>query len=216
MFLTFGHSTLMLDAAAKQLRDEGVQQLIDTRSHPVSNAQPQWNKSNIEANISKYGGISYLWLPNLGGWSTELDPALTRDEIEFFETETEVKVSSYLGGYFPKAQIGAKLKKTYQEPGWTNRGLRDYSYFMTTEAFRLGVEELLYQESIFGTVAFMCCELLWWKCHRSMIADYLVHLGHDVYHMQPQFKNHKLALGNRLERYEPYVHQTWEKWQTAP
>ena len=29
----------------------------------------------------------------------------------------------------------------------------------------------------------MCAETLWWRCHRRIIADYLIAAGEDVFHI---------------------------------
>ena len=34
--------------------------------------------------------------------------------------------------------------------------------------------------------AFMCAELLWWRCHRRLISDVLQHRGHEVLHIQDE------------------------------
>ncbi len=31
--------------------------------------------------------------------------------------------------------------------------------------------------------AYMCAEALWWRCHRSMVSDYLKWKGWTVYHI---------------------------------
>ena len=33
------------------------------------------------------------------------------------------------------------------------------------------------------TTAFMCAEAIWWRCHRSMVSDYLKAKGWDVRHI---------------------------------
>jgi len=37
-----------------------------------------------------------------------------------------------------------------------------------------------------GRTALMCAELLWWRCHRRLISDLLVHRGHQVLHIQTE------------------------------
>jgi len=49
---------------------------------------------------------------------------------------------------------------------------------METEEFRRGSERL--NELGSGSVALMCAEAVWWKCHRSLIADYLKARGVEV------------------------------------
>jgi uncharacterized protein (DUF488 family) len=33
------------------------------------------------------------------------------------------------------------------------------------------------------TTAIMCAEAVWWRCHRRIIADYLIAAGEDVFHI---------------------------------
>ena len=53
---------------------------------------------------------------------------------------------------------------------------------MQTTEFREGVKELLELAKEQQT-AIMCAESLWWRCHRSLIADYLKATGVDVLHL---------------------------------
>jgi uncharacterized protein (DUF488 family) len=58
---------------------------------------------------------------------------------------------------------------------------------MESEEFRRGVEELL-EVAAHERTAMMCAEALWWRCHRSLIADYLKAEGHTVIHIIDQSK----------------------------
>jgi len=53
---------------------------------------------------------------------------------------------------------------------------------MESEDFREGVEELLELVQKKRT-AIMCAEALWWRCHRSLIADFLKAKGVEVIHI---------------------------------
>jgi uncharacterized protein (DUF488 family) len=48
--------------------------------------------------------------------------------------------------------------------------------------------------------AIMCAELLWWRCHRRIIADVLVSIGYDVRHIRDAStaELHELAPPARL------------------
>jgi uncharacterized protein (DUF488 family) len=65
---------------------------------------------------------------------------------------------------------------------WKNAQFRAYADHMETEEFRNAVEELL---EVAGQrrVAVMCAEAVWWRCHRSLISDYLKAAGHMVIHI---------------------------------
>lgn len=65
---------------------------------------------------------------------------------------------------------------------WKNLSFRAYADHMETEEFRQGIEDLL-ELSSQGRTSIMCAEALWWKCHRSLIADYLKSIGVVVTHI---------------------------------
>ncbi|HKB64496.1 MAG TPA: DUF488 domain-containing protein [Pyrinomonadaceae bacterium] len=65
---------------------------------------------------------------------------------------------------------------------WKNASFRAYADHMESEEFKQGVEELLEVASTHRT-AIMCAEALWWRCHRSLIADYLKSKGFTVIHI---------------------------------
>jgi len=54
---------------------------------------------------------------------------------------------------------------------------------METEEFRRGVERLLNIAAEAGATAIMCAEAVWWRCHRSLIADYLKARAIEVIHI---------------------------------
>ncbi|HEY0431275.1 MAG TPA: DUF488 family protein, partial [Pyrinomonadaceae bacterium] len=64
---------------------------------------------------------------------------------------------------------------------------RAYADHMETDEFKQGVEELLEVGSGKRT-AVMCAEALWWRCHRSLISDYLKAHGTDVIHILDEKK----------------------------
>ena len=70
---------------------------------------------------------------------------------------------------------------------WRNPQFRGYADHMETEVFRKGVEDLL-ELARDRRVAVMCAEAVWWRCHRSLLADYLKAHGHTVLHIIDQKK----------------------------
>lgn len=65
---------------------------------------------------------------------------------------------------------------------WRNESFRGYADYMETKEFRSGIEHML-AIACNGRTAIMCSEAVWWRCHRSMIADYLKAKGFQVYHI---------------------------------
>ena len=66
--------------------------------------------------------------------------------------------------------------------GWKNPSFRAYADYMQTEEFARELDALL----ALGTrerFAIMCAEAVWWRCHRSLIADAVVARGEPVLHI---------------------------------
>lgn len=79
-------------------------------------------------------------------------------------------------GYLPIPQLaGRRLKSPDPSPRpcWRNSGFRNFADFMRTDEFREGIR-LLLMAARRGRVAVMCAEAVPWRCHRSLIGDYLV------------------------------------------
>lgn len=66
--------------------------------------------------------------------------------------------------------------------GWRNPSFRAYAAYTWSEEFARGLEDLLCVADGRRT-AVMCSELLWWRCHRALIADVLRFLGMEVIHI---------------------------------
>lgn len=65
---------------------------------------------------------------------------------------------------------------------WRNLSFRNYADYATTPAFRQGLDELLALARE-RRCAIMCAEVLWWRCHRRIVADYLLSEGIAVVHI---------------------------------
>jgi uncharacterized protein (DUF488 family) len=70
---------------------------------------------------------------------------------------------------------------------WKNASFRAYADHMESEEFKLGVKDLL-ELAKSARVTVMCAESLWWRCHRSLIADCLKAGGHTVQHILDKTK----------------------------
>lgn len=69
--------------------------------------------------------------------------------------------------------------------GWRHAAFRGYADHMFSAEFADGLDELLALAGGLRTTV-MCAEMLWWQCHRRLIADLLVSLGYDVRHIQSE------------------------------
>ncbi len=68
---------------------------------------------------------------------------------------------------------------------WRNASFRGYADYMETPEFAAGLDELL-QLAKKKRTAVMCAEAVWWRCHRSMIADALKARGVHVLHIMSE------------------------------
>jgi len=81
--------------------------------------------------------------------------------------------------------LGGRRRPDPESPNdaWENEAFRGYADHTESEEFAEGLFELLMIANGARTVV-MCAELLWWRCHRRIIADVLVALGYEVRHIR--------------------------------
>ena len=65
---------------------------------------------------------------------------------------------------------------------WRNAAFRNYADYAMTPPFRAGLDDLLALARR-QHCAIMCAEAVWWRCHRRIIADYLLAAGVPVAHI---------------------------------
>jgi uncharacterized protein (DUF488 family) len=157
---TIGHSTRSIEDFISLLKKNEIKLLADVRSLPGSKRYPQFNKDGLEKSLSAHG-IRYEHFPELGG--------------------------------------RRKPKPDSRNTTWRNASFRGYADYMETEEFHDGIERLLAfarndglgsPESFRGSetvtpwsAAIMCAEAVWWRCHRSLISDYLKACDIEVMHI---------------------------------
>jgi uncharacterized protein (DUF488 family) len=160
---TIGHSTRNIDEFISLLEKNGIKLLVDVRSLPGSKRYPQFNKEALAESLNT-NGIHYEHFPELGG--------------------------------------RRKAKPDSRNMAWRNASFRGYADYMETEEFRKGIERLLdlaaqgaaawaaaelkhdgWEAVTPCPAAIMCAEAVWWRCHRSLISDYLKARGIEVIHI---------------------------------
>jgi uncharacterized protein (DUF488 family) len=87
------------------------------------------------------------------------------------------------------------------DTSWRHPAFRAYAAHVATEEFAEGLFELLMLARGLRT-AVMCSELLWWRCHRRLIADVLTSLGVQVVDIRDRdhAEPHRLIAPARLVR----------------
>jgi uncharacterized protein (DUF488 family) len=96
-------------------------------------------------------------------------------------------LSEFEIGYKHIAELGGLRGRKQDVPAdvnsfWKNQRFHNYADYAMSDAFRTGLAKLreLAHES---TSAIMCAEAVWWRCHRRIIADYLIAAGEMVFHI---------------------------------
>ena len=92
-------------------------------------------------------------------------------------------------GYHHLASLGGRRRGSPESrnTAWKNPSFRAFADYMETSGFQQGIETLL-QLSRERRTAVMCAEAVWWRCHRSLIADYLKAQGLTVVHILSEKK----------------------------
>ncbi|PYK29737.1 MAG: hypothetical protein DME57_09355 [Verrucomicrobia bacterium] len=165
---TIGHSTREIDVFLSLLNENGIKLIADVRMYPGSKRYPHFGREALAKSLSDVG-IRYEHFPELGG----------------------------------RRKANPDSKNT----AWRNEMFRGYADYMETEDFQKGIARLVDlagktgsaalpasstpacnavatagRRSVAG-VAIMCAEAVWWRCHRSLVSDYLKARGVEVLHI---------------------------------
>lgn len=86
--------------------------------------------------------------------------------------------------YMHLPELGGRRRPSpdSKNTAWQNASFRAYADHMESEEFQKGIETLL-ELSETKRTAVMCAEALWWRCHRSLISDFLKAKGVEVIHI---------------------------------
>jgi uncharacterized protein (DUF488 family) len=86
--------------------------------------------------------------------------------------------------YVPFPELGGRRtpRPDSRNTVWRVAGFQGYADYMETDEFHAGMRRLMDLATRLPTTI-MCAEALWWRCHRSLIADYLKAEGACVIHL---------------------------------
>lgn len=86
--------------------------------------------------------------------------------------------------YLPETELGGRRKPKLNSVNtvWRNEAFRGYADYTETATFKDGIKKLTDVAQLKRT-AYMCSEAVWWRCHRSIISDYLKYSGWKVMHI---------------------------------
>ncbi len=104
-------------------------------------------------------------------------PQFNKEALEISLPENNIQ-------YFHLKNLGGRRKvhPDSKNTAWRHEAFRGYADYMETDAFKEAIKrlELIAEET---TTAYMCSEAVWWRCHRSMVSDYLKAHGWKVMHI---------------------------------
>ena len=84
--------------------------------------------------------------------------------------------------WMPRLGGRRKVQPGSPNTAWRNASFQGYADYIATTEFAEGLAELLALAANQRT-AMMCAEAVWWRCHRSIIADVLKLRGIEVIHI---------------------------------
>jgi len=90
-------------------------------------------------------------------------------------------------GHVYIAELGGLRGKSKSVPPelngfWTNQSFHNYADYALSETFQAGLTRL-FELGRERRCAIMCSEAVWWRCHRRIVADYLLNAGVPVFHL---------------------------------
>jgi uncharacterized protein (DUF488 family) len=96
-------------------------------------------------------------------------------------------LSGYQVGYERIAELGGLRGRSRDVPAsvnafWDNASFHNYADYAMSAEFRSGLSRLRALGHV-TDCAIMCAEAVWWRCHRRIIADYLIAAGEEVFHI---------------------------------
>ncbi|HLO60153.1 MAG TPA: DUF488 domain-containing protein [Bacteroidales bacterium] len=84
--------------------------------------------------------------------------------------------------HFPALGGRRKVKPDSKNTGWRLDAFRGYADYMEGSEFKEAIKDLE-DLALRETTAYMCAESVWWRCHRSLVSDYLKLKGWKVIHI---------------------------------
>jgi len=111
----------------------------------------------------------------------------SRHNPQYNQDALAEELTSYQLGYRRMAKLGGLRGRSAAVPPevnafWENQSFHNYADYALSDEFADTLEQLE-QLSSSRRCAIMCAEAVWWRCHRRIIADYLLARGRSVFHL---------------------------------
>ncbi len=111
----------------------------------------------------------------------------SRHNPQYNEDVLGEELAPFQVAYSRIAALGGLRGKSHDVPPqtnafWQNRSFHNYADYALSDEFAAALAELssLADERC---AAIMCAEAVWWRCHRRIVADYLIARGRQVFHL---------------------------------
>lgn len=97
------------------------------------------------------------------------------------------ELAPYKIGYQRLRDLGGLRARSQNVPAkingfWKNQSFHNYADYALSDQFAAAFDVLL-ELSSDRRCAIMCAEAVWWRCHRRIIADYLLMKQRVVFHL---------------------------------
>ncbi|MEO6220911.1 MAG: DUF488 domain-containing protein [Ginsengibacter sp.] len=107
----------------------------------------------------------------------------------FNKNALQVSFRQYNIQYRHFSNLGGRRKalKDSKNIAWKNDAFRGYADYMESDIFKSEIDQLE-EIALKRVTAYMCSEAVWWRCHRSLVSDYLKSRGWLVLHIMGEHK----------------------------
>jgi uncharacterized protein (DUF488 family) len=111
----------------------------------------------------------------------------SRHNPQYNEEVLGAELARYQIGYVRVAGLGGLRGRSSDIPPelngfWENQSFHNYADYALSDQFAEALGELITLGAS-RSCAIMCAEAVWWRCHRRIIADYLIARGISVFHL---------------------------------
>jgi uncharacterized protein (DUF488 family) len=108
----------------------------------------------------------------------------SRRQPQYGEAALRASLAEQGVAYCWISALGGRRRARTDSPNtmWRNASFRGYADHIESSEFAAGLDELLELSTRLRTTL-MCSEVLWWRCHRALIADVLRVRGIEVTHI---------------------------------
>ena len=108
----------------------------------------------------------------------------SRSQPQFNEPALHESLTKAGINYVSMTDLGGRRRPSPEShnTAWRSDQFRGYADYMESQEFELAMERLL-DVARKERTAIMCSEAVWWRCHRSLVADYLKVRDIEVLHI---------------------------------